>query len=286
MLKYEDRNIIRFTGAAELHDYCLKLWSADQLDRERDWLGGSRRAALDKSIHGDRTNLAAAQAMMAEFDNVVSREAVEEVAEVFGCYPCIPEVLNGEPECMRMPVAMRSEGAPLRIVIDLTTSGGIGHEDIATRGVAALALVWQLSAVRPVELEVCAALGGGERRSGTGNDRVCVASVRINTAPLDLATACYMITSPGFHRGLLYDVLEVFNCGGGWPNLDGCPYGQMSHPDSIARMTAVVAADSGDEVLFLPALSMYESEAVKNPRAWIKRMYDRYSPGYEEPATE
>jgi len=279
-------NIVRFDSPAELRSWALVdppsrlKASPERLVSEREWFGGgSMLDHLNRSITGDDSNVAAAEALISQFGNVIVTPMMQEHADVCGCYPVVPEVLAGEPECMRIPTLTECETAPLRIIVDLTTSGGITEKQIRERGIAVLALVLALSAVRAVSLEVCAALDG-KATSASKKDQFSLCAVRLNTAPLDLSTACYILTSPGYHRAILYRVLEAaYKANGGWPKLEGVQYGHAHAPEAVKRLTAYLA-DGDEEVLFLPALSMY-SDGKDDPGAWVKRMYDRYAPGSE-----
>jgi hypothetical protein len=114
--------------------------------------------------------------------------------------------------------------------------------------------------------------------AGENGDRdETVLSARINTDPLDLATACYCLTSAGFARRLNYGIAQKINgFRGGWPRrfnyYDPAPYydylTQRLSPDP-QRTLFIGAAQLGDQLL-------------KEPLVWIRKQIDRFTAQQEE----
>lgn len=160
------------------------------------WTGETWEEARRNAASGRVDRVAAAEALLEKVQSEVEAPRAEWVRARAGAFPVVPEALAGHPDSMRRKVAAQSSSAPLRVFVDLVSSGGISHKHLERRGVATLALVMALGAARPVELRVLVGMGGR-------GDRLLVA-VRIPTAPLDLAAACNALTSAGFVRGLGY----------------------------------------------------------------------------------
>ncbi len=234
------------------------------------------------ALYGDTGRVEEAQKLMEQFAAELATTFTTDEACVAGAFPIVPEALMGEPECMRMPTEQAGELAPLTIFVDLTTSGGIPAQEIMIRGTSTLALVMALSAQRPVSLEVGCAMDGRRAASGLrAGERLSVISTVIDTAPLDVATAAWYLTSADAARRLIYRLQghrRVHNSSGGWPRLDGVPYGAPSDPKAEARMREIL--DLPGEALFLPAVSAYQSEDMRrqltDPVGWIREKLEQF----------
>lgn len=133
---------------------------------------------------------------------------------VAGFIPCVPSYLAGSPESMRRPVQTSSDRSPIRVFASVCLSAGFTAGEIQKRGIALLALCRKLQMARPVELWVFADLHGGDAEDGTGNCAIPV--VKIETMPLDLATATYAMTDAGFLRQLCFAWGYQHGFDGGW----------------------------------------------------------------------
>ena len=187
--------------------------------------------------------------------------------DVTGSVANVPAYLAGQPTAMRRRVTNKDAGAPLAVIIDLATSSKISADTIEKRGAAVLALVRLLSMRRPVELWAGVFTGAGS------NDRDCAAIfTKIETAPLDLATAAYVLCSAGFPRRLLYSVAHE-SCGfvSHWP--------YRNHSTSRAHMDAICRAGFHHvtDALCIPAVHI-EDDIASNPQAWIERKLTELSP--------
>jgi hypothetical protein len=198
------------------------------------------------------------------------------INDVVGSTPNIPAFLAGQPLCMRRRARDMSDRAPLCVIVDTAISAGISHETIRRRGAAILALVRLLSSRRALELWAGISMGTGEdsswrysSRSATG---ACHVYTRIDTAPLDLARAAFMLTHTAAPRVLGYGVAEMPPRGGNgrWPyNRNGAL--SEEHFRDVAR----VAFPYLQEFLAVPGLYLTDPLA-KNPKQWIKDRLAEY----------
>jgi hypothetical protein len=226
------------------------------------WQGyatGRQSGALCRT--GDLSRVAPSDALLSRFERfafAAPRNAW--IDDVTGAIPNVQAYIAGQPLNMRRRVKLETAQAPLAIIVDLATSAGINARDIEKRGAAILALVRILSARRPVELWAGCALGANSSR-----EKACAIYTRIETSPLDLATAAHVLVSASFPRALVYGMArKALQFDGGWP----------FHNDNVARrlyrdMIAPIFPHFG-EFLAIPAAHMHD-EIHKGPEAWIEK---------------
>lgn len=226
------------------------------------WAGETWDEALEGARRGRTGLVPDAEALLERV-----RQEVESPASVWaparaGAYPVVPDALAGLPEPMRRRVPAQDSRAPVRVLVDLTSSGGLEHGLLARRGVAFLALAMALSVERPLELYVVVALGGGRR------DVVLVAE--LPTRPLDLAAACHALTSQGYVRGLCYSLCRELGSGGEWA-FSVTPDGARGRAAYAARLSEALGATE-DDLVVPPAY--LEDEAARDPVGFVRRAVD------------
>ncbi len=202
---------------------------------------------------GDTTLVPRAEALMDKIMLNVNSERSEWGNDIVGAYADVPVWLAGRPDAMRRRKHMSDDRAPLKIVINLTSSAAIPNATLETRGCALLALAMVLTADRPVDLSACIFLGG----------KVSMLTFPIPTRPLDLAYACALLTSNGLTRGFGYAYLFSSNPGvnGSWPwHCVG------SDPVLTERTRAALDLAEGD--IYIPPVSLYEK--WHDPVAWVQ----------------
>lgn len=258
-----------FDSPSELAD-----WGQANATKNQEWTQSSSRnffggdtaeMAYKKAREGDLSGVAASDALMTKFERFTfetGRKAWSD--DVCGSIPNVPAFIAGHPLAMRRRTRQDSASAPVAIVADLTTSGGISAEQIAKRGAAILALVRILSSRRPVEL------WAGCMMDANRQDMSAV-FCRIETSPLDLATAAYVMTSASFPRRLCYAIARKDGFSGGWP------YDSHSTPQKHgAAMIAPAFAHVG-QALYVPPI-FYSDLATTDPEAWIEARLSELSP--------
>lgn len=177
-----------------------------------DWYNNETEAdTLRFARQGKLDLVPAAEAMLAQLDTAIETPRKVWERAPAGAFCAVPDVLAGLPTPMRRQRSAPDERAPITILVCTTSSAGIDARTLAKRGTAILALTLALTKIRPTILRQLAILGGRE-----GGETI-LTSV-INTAPLDLATACYVLTSAGFDRRLIHGLAKVLNdYRGYWP---------------------------------------------------------------------
>jgi hypothetical protein len=227
---------------------------------------------------GHDESVGPASKLMQQLETGLSIETTAYQSSVAGCFPNVPEFLAGEPECMWDQVHIDSDTAPLAIYLDLTSSAGITPDEFRKRGIAVLALTMLLSSIRPISLHVCTVMGARvSDRPDTMRKRhesYSIASARIETAPLDLARAAYVMTDVAAARRMFY---AVGNTDGSWPTFTGVGYGSTTSAEYVKRVRDILSLDS--EVLYIPAVSYMSGEVeqmVNQPVEWLNAKLAMY----------
>lgn len=234
--------------------------------RANDWHGESSDDAARLTTSGDLSRVARSDALLGRFERFAfetTRKAWRD--DIAGGFPNVPAYLAGHPLAMRRRAPAESAAAPLAVVVDLSTSAGISADAIERRGAAILALVRMLAMRRPVELWAGTGLDADRRQNAS------LIFCKLETAPLDLATAAYIMTSASFPRALCYNIGHVaHNFGGGWP------YGDASTRHHFAEMCAA-GFTHADALLAIPAA--HNDDAIgKDPEGWIERKLAELAP--------
>lgn len=196
----------------------------------------------------------------------VELEQTQWQQSVAGYLPCVPAYLADQPETMFMPTQVKSDTAPVRIFASVCCSAGIDAEKMEKRGTTILALCMKLSSVRPVELYVYADMGG--------HGFATMPVVKIETSPLDLATATYALSSAGFLRNLCFGWAYTHGWNGAWawdtaPWLDG----------GKAKTAEALGATADDLVIIGTHL---HDPLVDTPVEWLNEQMERFAKTHEE----
>lgn len=257
-----------FDSPGELAAYAVatcrggKHWDATA----DSWRGESSDDAARLTQQGDLSRVARSDALLERFERfAIETERKRWTDDVCGGFPNVPAYLAGHPLAMRRRIADRDGGAPLAIVLDLSSSASITAGAIERRGAAILALVRILTMRRPVELWAGCALDADRRTNAS------LIFTRIDTTPLDLARAAYVMTSAGFARSLVYNIGHAKHAfSGGWP------YGDASSRHVFAEMCAA-GFTHADHVLAIPAA--HKEDAIeKDPEGWIEARLAELAP--------
>lgn len=235
----------------------------------RSWYNGESIAdSLRFARTGNASLVPAAEALISKIDTaiVTPRRVIE--SAVAGAFVHVPSAIVGLPRTMRRIHYESTETAPITVIATATSSAGISSEILAQRGAAILALVLALSRQRALSLYVADVhcnhaaapfLPSPRFADCTGRDGETAIFCRINTAPLDLATACYALTSSGFCRRLCYEISNKIN---GYRNAT------PNHSDSYRADLARRAGFAAETTLFISAAHLYDP-IVDQPLLWI-----------------
>jgi hypothetical protein len=236
------------------------------------WYGGATTDSAKRMARsGDMANVGAADKLLSQFEGeVLTSRRLVVVDDVAGGVPNVPAYLAGSPLAMRRRARVRDDAGLLGIVYDGTISGGMSEAKIRARGCAVLALVRLLSAVRPVELWFAAGLN-------TGRDGA-FATVRLDTAPLDVARAAFFLTHPASARLLGYRALNAaFNAGGHWPY---CGTALTAKDWSLCARAALPHLD---DCLAIPGCAI-DDQLARDPVSWVRDKLRVYGQQQEEAA--
>jgi len=251
-------------------DYAI---STGRIRGADEWSGGLEAAEAARRCHyGDLSRVPPSDALLSRFERFsfqsVRREWRDDIS---GQVPNVPAYIAGTPLSMRRRAKVQSPAAPLAIVVDLTTSAMIKTDAIERRGAAILAVVRVLSARRPVELWAGTMTDANNRQDASAH------FARIETAPLDLARAAFVLVSPAFPRQLCYGASRLDGFEGHWP------YGS----DTVSRqfMEDIIrpAMPHIGDFLAIPGAHITDS-MHKNPEEWIESTLARLESGEAEAA--
>lgn len=221
-----------------------------------DWYGGETREDTIRFAEiGDTRLVAKAETLLTSLDTQIETPRRVWTRSPAGAFCSVPDVLAGLPTPMRRQLHEADETAPITILATTTSSAAIPAETLAKRGTVILALVMALARIRPVSLHQLTLLNGSADRTGE-----TVITAQINTSPLDLATACYVLTSAGFARRMTYRLAEKLNASsGGWPSSFSYWRPQAYYDGLIPRLgfkpadtLLIGAAQLGDALLVSP----------------------------------
>lgn len=262
---------VMFDSPAEIGEYAETHCKDTHAWRnsDRSWFGGlTAEDSVRNAKIGDISRVADTEKLMDKFESFqleTSRRGWRD--DVVGAFPNVPAFVSGVPCSMRRRApADPSANAPIAVIIDLTTSAGIDAKNVERRGAAILALVRIFSSRRPIELWVGCGLDA-DNRSNCG-----FVLSRIDTTPLDLATAAFAIGSAAFPRRLCYSVAhKSFGFQGKWP------YGEKSLTSNEMTKVLAPAFTHTTETLCIPGIHR-DDESVGNPEKWLADRLEALSP--------
>lgn len=187
-----------------IRDFVADLPNGYRERHDLSWAGGLDYDDCKKAVwDGDATALKISDDLLTKIEG----DGMELLApqwenERTGSFPCVPSFIAGAPDSMRRLEMTRSDVAPIRIYLDLFISCGFQVEECSTRGAAILALARKLQALRPVELYLLMSCGDKTRKRF--KDGWISPMIKIDTNPLDLTTASFVLGHPGFIRQLAF----------------------------------------------------------------------------------
>jgi hypothetical protein len=224
----------RFNGLADLADYVKD----EPFDAREKWAGATRAQALKRAISGNPDLVAQSDAMLAKLEGITPppASAFEAQRAVVGGVPSVPDFLSGNPLNMRLRRRVEAQHAPLAIVLDCMSSGGVDNATIARRGAAVMALARNLSASRPVTIWVVAGMS-------PNNCGSAAMIIPVDSAPLDLARAAWALGAPEMSRQLCYTAGAVLLGQSRTGSTGWCFNDDSWHQSSLIQTLAPMLAD-------------------------------------------
>ena len=234
-------------------DYARGNDPTSEISTQQDsFCGGSFETAAYLALNGDLAGVPASDRLLEKFETLTFETTRRMWRDhVCGPIPNVPAFIAGHPLSMRRRDSDQSSAAPITIFADLFVSHNFSHNEIVQRGAAILALSRILTTARPVELYAANITQSKEVAT-------CVA-VKMDTAPLDLARAAYVLTSPLWTRRIAFWASERAGAQFPLPPLTGATIEQV----------AARALPWADQVVCVPGLSSGNKAAFANPQKWI-----------------
>jgi hypothetical protein len=276
--KVNDKGQIQFQSPTEFADAVRE----SSCDNSPSWMGGESREAYFRKVRtGDVGKVAAAEKLLDKIEVHMQRECIVWQNDMVGAYPDVAAFLANEPECMRRRHITEDDRSPLRVWVDVSSSGAISADDLLPRGIAALALVMQLiRSGRAVELWTFISVHGRVN----GQSAVCV---KMNTTPIDIASVAYCLTSQGFARGLCYGAARQFNGFGGSWGRHYVSYGTLAQRIAGARRTLEGLTAPQDIILPAPFWDDKNDKGdagliFRDPVKWVVETCKRAAEGEQQ----
>lgn len=246
---------------------------------EPHWCGGfTGEQSIAACRNGDMTGVPIADKMLGDLESLITfrTRSFRIVDDIAGGVPNVPAYLAGHPNHMRRRERVASEQAPLTVIADLCSSGGISAHDVQKRGAAILALVRLLSESRPVELWAVNELDA----QGDGSQCAVAICIKIETSPLDLARAAHVLTSPSVPRALCYGYSQKYHGSHLRWAYGSTEYMQLQRDTGAEAFKRIFAPNA--DCLYVPPVYLNDP-CVGNPVQWIKSMVAKHG-GLEQDA--
>jgi len=239
-----------------------------------EWSGATPAETFDRASAGNAKLTEPCDRLLARMETVdfaTSRFAT--VSAVAGGAPCVPAYLAGSPLAMRRRVRIADDLAPLAVVVDIGVSASVKHDTIQRRGAAALALVRLLAATRPVSLWVVC----GQITDIDDTRRDAALAVRVDTAPLDVARAAWLLAAPEAFRRACFAATHAIAGNADKRGVNWLRDSHTRHPallrDCLPALTAC------DDFLLVPSLitageTQFGSD--EQAAAWVQAQLDKH----------
>lgn len=218
------------------------------------------KGAIQRMKTGDIPSVEASDKFLRMVEDILPAPTArhEVIDDVQGGVPNVPAFLAGVPLNMRRKVKRENEAAPIAIIVNMTSSASISGEDMAKRGAAIAALARSLSSRRPVELWAGCGMDAHGRDASWN-------FWRIETAPLDLARAAFLLAHPAATRYALYNICGHFhNSEGSWP------YRSLMNNAELERPIVRRAFPHIEDLIYVPS-AFGSDEVIKDPMAWVQK---------------
>jgi len=269
----------RFDSPEVYADYLKAIPAHYQNQDEQDWAGEGFNGAVNRLINGDTSRLAQAQAIIDKLDlaHIFSNDVPVLTPSIAGFIPNVPAAIAGHPEAMfrRGFVDSPSVLAPLTVYVECVASGGVTQDQLIARGVAVLAFVLAMEVIRPVDLYI-ALPHSHSRRPG-----VYCPVIKIQSRPMDLGRAVFMLTNPCFARRMFHTAIN---------DLSGCgmkcgqgPWAWNSNPtDPKYEQHVRDLLQMQPEDVFMKGGYLTDQLMLTNPIEWVKKMIEKHRGSQDE----
>lgn len=182
---------------------------------DTNWAGDVWEKAIAKLEKGDATRTALASKLYEDIIQDMTPTTGRNIIApaIVGFVPNIPAVLAGQPETMfqRQETDDISCYAPMRIFMETAVSSSVTAAQLINRGVALLAFTMVMNTVRPIELYTVSSAASDEGHGSYGWQGTASNIVRIETRPLDVSRAAWMLTDPAYARRIGFSAIKFLS---------------------------------------------------------------------------
>lgn len=241
-------------------------------DIDYGFYGENWNSCLNSLIRGNTKNLAKAEKLIQEMQdaNIFTENLPIMQHSMVGAVPNIPAAIIGHPKSMFMRKAseMENTSTPLTIYVETTVSAGVTTNELVNRGIACLAFVLAMSAIRPIELiAVSAGLPGGQ---------TTIIDVKIPTNPIDLARATWMLTSNDYARRINFvgfcdmsgHITYEPRIGWAWQSTPTSP----TYQTNMRRIL-----NMSDKDVLIAGGHLHDKLMLTDPITWVKDMIAKHN---------
>jgi hypothetical protein len=238
------------------------------------------RSTCTKLVKGDNSRVRMSDELLTKMEAVhAPRAKYTQIYDVAGSRPDIGRFLAGDPINMRRRVKRPTDEAPLAIVADIMISAGISAEKQARRGAAVLALVRALGDIRPVTLY---AMSGVD-----SSDGAIYNLIRMDTQPLDLSRASFLLQSAGVARCAAFAIANGYGFRGRWPYKRSVGAGAKKNSPLYRDHVREILAGMIPEEQFLYVASGYlhdehAADLDTNPEKWLNAMIQQFGSAHDD----
>lgn len=191
--------IVRFDSLSHVLEEARDV--SGRMDHSRSWdLGVSAEDARRLAVRGDLTIAARAEALLGRVEPVYTEgQAIGWRPALVGPIVDVPAFLSGDPFSMRARRPRDMACRTVRVYVDVVSSCTLTGAQLLQRGVSILALMESLQRNRiDVELHLVCSMS---RRSGR---EPLTYVIPIESKPLDLSVAGFVLAHPAWPRNVLY----------------------------------------------------------------------------------
>jgi hypothetical protein len=265
--------IRKFASIRDMVDFARSLGiNSTSTTNSTGWYNNeSSFQTFEFATNGNLDHVTPARALLSQLETKISTPKRAWKRAPVGVYCAIPEFIAGFPTPMRRMVRNPDDRSPINIYVCTTSSAAISAATLTKRGTVILALVLALIRSRPTRLHLLSTLDGDRDHSGE-----MVITVPIPTAPLDLARACYALTSAGFDRRLNHEISKKLNdYRGHWP-MEKTGWAYNNPKPYYDKLIVRLGADPKSTLIIPP--SQLHDQLLSTPIDWIKHQINRFNP--------
>ena len=228
-----------------------------------DWAGGTIGQTVARAEMGQQELVAASDAFLSRIEETTLEAHTHAIVpSVAGGAFNLGAHLAGHPLSMRARRRVVSDLNPICILSDHFFSAAVPEGHIRRRGAAILALVRVLCRMRPVSLYATIAIKSAH---------TLYAAIPVETAPLDLTRAAWLLAGPDVLRNGFHSVLgelqgDVYK--GGFPPANGAMNAPKLYTETFRRLLGF------DDAITIPGFHGTDAEFWKSDDTAIRWVND------------